>query len=337
MNSIERIKATIQFQKTDRVPVIAQVFGHASTFAGVNLREYISDGAVLARGQLRALEHYQYDAVFALMDVNVESEAVGSRLTYRENEYPVIKSYVAESTELKDLRIPDPRQSGRMPELLKAAGILNNEVGDAVLVVGCVVGPMTLATQLLGMERALYLAIDDPETFEKWLDFSTGVCIRFGTAQLEAGVHLPIVFDPSSTPDVIPPQFYREFVMPHVKRVFHAFKKAGSIANWLHTAGPAASILPYYPQMGVDIANIDYCVDPMRAMDIVPETCIDGNIKSFSFLQETPEAIARESSKLIKIFADRGGFILSSGCEIPMESNPENITAMVMETRQEGN
>ncbi len=337
MNSLERIKATIQFQKTDRVPVIAQVFGHASTFAGVNLREYISDGAVLARGQLRALEHYQYDAVFALMDVNVESEAVGSRLTYRENEYPVIKSYVAESTELKDLRIPDPRQAGRMPELLKAAGILNNEVGDAVLVVGCVVGPMTLATQLLGMERALYLAIDDPETFEKWLDFSTDVCIRFGTAQLESGVHLPIVFDPASTPDVIPPQFYREFVMPHVKRVFRTFKKAGSLANWLHTAGPVASILPYYSQIGVDIANIDYCVDPLHAIEIVPKTCIDGNIKPFSFMQETPGAIARESSKLIKIFADRGGFILSSGCEIPRESKPENITAMVMETRQEGN
>ncbi len=335
MNSLERLKAAIQFQKTDRVPVIAQVFGHASTFAGVNLREYICDGAVLARGQLHALEHYQYDAVFALMDVNVETEAVGSRLTYRENQYPVIKSYVAESTKLKDLRVPDPRQAGRMPELLKAAGILNGEVGDTFLVVGCVVGPMTLAIQLLGMESALYLAIDDPETFAKWLDFSTDVCIRFGTAQLEAGVHLPMVFDPASTPDVIPPQFYREFVIPHVKRAFRAFKKAGSLANWLHTAGPVASILPYYPQMSVDIANIDYCVEPLHAMEIVPKICIDGNLKPFSFLEATPEVIFRASSKLIKIFADRGGFILSSGCEIPMESKPENIMAMVMATRQE--
>ena len=71
--------------------------------------------------------------------------------------------------------------------------------------------------------------------------------MRFGLAQIEAGVHLPIVFDPSSSPDVIPSSFYREFVVPQLARVFSAFKQAGSAANWLHTAGPVESILPFYP------------------------------------------------------------------------------------------
>jgi uroporphyrinogen decarboxylase len=334
MNSLERIQAAVAFRTPDRTPVIPQVFGHAATLAGVALGDYVRDGALLAHCQLQALEYYDYDAVFALMDVNVETEAVGSVLTYRTDQYPIVKSYaLAGGVDVDALKVPDPHQAGRMPELLKAAKILRQEVGDDVLVVGCVMGPMTLATQLLGIEAALYMAIDQPEQFARLLDFATEVVIRFGTAQIAAGAHLPIVFDPSSTPEVIPAQFYRELVLPCLQRVFAAFKQAGSAVNWLHTAGSVAPILPFYPQAGVELANIDFCVDPLGAMQALPRTCLDGNIKPLSFVEATPEEIATESARLLELFAARGGFILSSGCEIPPESKPENIAALVAATR----
>ena len=228
--------------------VIAQVFGHAATLAGVPVGDYVRDGELLAQCQIQALDRHDYDAVFALMDVNVETEAAGPVLAYRADAYPVAQSYaLAGVVEPDALAIPDPSRDGRMPELLRAARILRREVGDEVLVVGCVLGPMTLAMQLLGPEAALYLAIDEPDRFARVLDFAASVVVRFGLAQIEAGVHLPIVFDPSSSPDVIPSSFYREFVVPQLARVFSAFKQAGSAANWLHTAGPVESILPFYP------------------------------------------------------------------------------------------
>lgn len=334
MNSLDRVAAAVQFETPDRVPVIAQVFGHAATLAGVALGDYLQDGELLARCQMKALERYDYDAVFALMDVNVETEALGSVLTYRTDGYPSVSNFaISGGTLLDKLEIPDPHKAGRMPELLKAASQLRRQVGDDVLVVGCVVGPMTLATQLLGMETALYLAADEPEQFTRLLDFAAEVIIRFGTAQLEAGVHLPVVFDPSSTPEVIPPQFYRELVVPHLTRVFRAFKQAGSAINWLHTAGLAIPIYPFYPQTNVEIANMDFCVDPQEAMEVLPRICLDGNIKPWSFVEATPKEIAAESSQLLEQFADRGGFILSSGCEIPPEAKPENIEAMVSAAR----
>lgn len=336
MNGIERVKAAVNFETLDRAPVIAQVFGHAASLAGIPLGDYVRDGELLARCQIKALEHYGYDAVFALMDVGVETEAVGSILTYRPNQYPVVKSYaLSEGVDLSSLSVPNPKKAGRMPELLKAVRILRREVGDEVLVVGCVLGPMTLATQLLGIEAALYLAADEPETFARLLDFAAEVVIQFGVAQIEAGAHLPIVFDPSSSPAVVPHQFFREVSLPRLKRVFAAFKRAGPVANWLHIAGPTEPILPFYPQAGVDIANFDYCVDPLDAQRAIPRTCLDGNIKPLSFVEATPEEIAVESSRLLKLFADRGGFILSPGCEIPPESRPENVSAMVSAAREQ--
>jgi uroporphyrinogen decarboxylase len=53
----------------------------------------------------------------------------------------------------------------------------------------------------------------------------------------------------------------------------------------------------------------------------------------WSFVEGPPEAIAERSSRLLESFSDRGGFILSSGCEIPPEARPEAIDAMVASTR----
>jgi uroporphyrinogen decarboxylase len=330
VNSLERIQAAVSFGKPDRVPVIAQVFGHAAVLAGVPLGEYVRDGELLARCQLQALARYGYDAVFALMDTSVETEALGSRLDCRADSYPYVEQHaLADAGDLDRLAVPDPALSGRMPELLKAARMLRREVGDEVLIVGCVLGPMTLATQLMGAEKALFCAVDEPEQFGRVLDFAAEVAVSFGLAQLAAGAHLPMVFDPAASPAVIPPQFFREFELPRLKRLFTAFKSAGALDGWLHIAGPAETIYPYYPEAGVEIANLDYCVDPLHARQILPTTCLDGNLKPLSFVEASANDIAAESAGLLEMFGSRGGFILSSGCEIPPESKPENVAAMV--------
>ena len=334
MNSLERIKAALAFAPSDRTPAVPQLFGHAAVLAGVALGDYLRDGSLLARCQLGALRRYGHDVVFAFMDLCVETEAVGSILQYREQQYPDVASYaLAPGGDAAALAVPDPAVAGRMPELLRAAGILRGEVGDTVLVAGCVAGPMTLATQLLGIETALYLAADDPARFEKILDFAAAIAIRYGIAQIEAGVHLPIVFDPSASPAVVPPQFFRELLLPRLQRVFAAFRQAGALANWLNIAGPTAATLPYYPEAGADIANFDYYVEPQLAQQLLPHTCLDGNLKSLDFVEAQPEQIAAAAARLVSAFAARGGFLLASGCEIPPEAKPENIAALVAACR----
>lgn len=334
MNSLQRIQAAIRFEKTDRLPVIPQVFGHAATFAGETLGKYVTDGETLARCQLQALAGYGYDAVFALMDAGVETEAAGSQLTYRPDIYPCVDKYVLDDLANFDrLVVPDPHSAGRMPELLKAATILRKELADEVLVAGCVLGPMTLAMQLVGPEKALFLAVDEPDLFERILDYATEVAITFGVAQIAAGVHTPMVFDPSASQAVVPPQYFREFLKPRLKRIFIALKAGGSFVNWLHIAGPVETILPYYPEMGVELANFDYCIQPLHARRLLPGICLNGNIKPVSFVEASPEDIAGVAAALIDLLEPDGGFILSSGCEIPPEAGTPQVAALVQAAR----
>jgi len=336
MNSLQRVLAAVGFAPVDRTPVIAQVFGHAATLCGVPLGEYVRDGELLARCQLQALARYGYDAVFALMDVNVEAEAAGATLRTLRHGYPSIERHpCTPQTDFKALEPPDPAVHGRMPQLVRAVSQLRGELGDEVPVIGCVLGPVTLVMQLLGVEQAMYLAMDDLPRFEQALDFAVETQLRFGLAQIEAGAHLPLVFDPSSSPEVIPAAFFRELALPRLARLFAAFKDAGAAASWLHIAGRVESILPYYPQAGVDIANFDYCVSAEAAMGLLPEICLDGNVTPCAFVESSPQEVGAAARALDAAFAPRGGFILSSGCEIPPESRPENIEALVAAARRE--
>ncbi len=337
MNSLERVLAAVRFEPTDRVPVIAQVFGHTAVVGGRTLHDYVRSGEQVADCQIKALERYGYDAVFAAMDLNVETEALGSSIVYRRDDYPYVSVHAfSKSTDLKSVLLPDPRTAGRMPEILRAVKILRTEVGDDALVVGSVAGPMTLASQLLGLETALYLAIDEPATFENFLDFTTEVAIRFGVAQIEAGAHVPLVFNPTASEAVIPAGFFREMELPRLKRVFSAFAAAGASAGWLHVAGPITSILPFLAESGADIINFDYVVSPEDFMDKAPSLCGNGNVKSLDFEEADPESILAESLMLLDRFAARGGFILSSGCEIPPRSRAENVAALVSAVKGQG-
>lgn len=330
MNGLERVFAAVHFRPTDRLPAVPQLYGHAAYRCGVKLRDYLQDGALLARCQLDAQARYGHDAVFAFMDMSVETEAIGSSLRYHDDIYPDVARYVLRPGENPDgLKRPDPRHDGRMPEVLRAASLLKRDAGDRLLVSGSLVGPMTLATQLTGIEDALFFAADDPAGFERVLDYCVEVAIAYGTAQLEAGVHVPTVFEPSASPAVVPPGFFREFLLPRLRRIFAAFRAAGAAANWLNIAGPTAPVLAYHADAGADIANFDYYVSAAEARQALPQTCLNGNLKSLLFDEATPEETFREAAALRDAFADRGGFLLSSGCEIPPEAGSENIDAMM--------
>lgn len=337
MTAMERIEAALRFDAASETPVIPQVFGFTAIMCGVPLLDYVRSGDTLARCQLKTQERFGYDAVFGVMDVSVETEAVGSSLSYRADRYPTVASHVlTDPSGLNHLSLPDPCRAGRMPEILRALSIMRREVNDDVPVVGLVLGPLTLATQLMGMERALYLAIDAPDEFMKVLAFAAEVITDFGKAQLGAGAHLMMIFDPVSSPSVVPPYFFREFELPLLTRAFTEFKREGSLANWLHIAGPVEPILPYYGPAGAEIVNLDYQVAPAVALRQLPRICVNGNLKSAAFVGSSPEEIHDASLRFREAFQDRGGFILSSGCEIPPESRPENVAALVAAARNRG-
>jgi uroporphyrinogen decarboxylase len=336
MNSIDRIKSTIRFEKTDRVPVFAHIYGIASRLNNISLKDYLNSGELLAFCQLETWKRFGYDAVTVFADNSLEAEALGSKISYTEDAYPQIDKYRLNNIhDWKYLAIPDPEQDGRMPVILEACRIIKDEVGEETAVVGTVQGPMTLAGQLLGIEKLIYCIVDHPEEFCNLLNFTTRVTVAFGKALISAGAHVIHIFDPSSSCSVINRAVFSEYILPHLKLAFKEFKDSGSPICWLNITGQTEPILDLFPETGADLFNIDYLVPITIAMEKLPHHCINGNIKPFNFISGEENVIRRQARNLLEKTRSRGGFILSPGCEIPLESKVSNIEAMLQAVRDD--
>jgi len=330
MKSIDRITSAIRFEKTDRVPVFSHIFGYASRINNVPLKDYLNSGELLAFCQLEAWKRFGYDGVTAFADNSLEAEAIGSRISYKDDAYPHIDEYCLTSIHAcKNLSIPDPEKDGRMPVIIKACRILKDEVGEETAVIGTVQGPMTLAGQLLGLEKLIYCIVDHPKDFLKLLNFTTLVMVLFGKALINAGACVIHVFDPSSSCSVINRAVFSEYILPHLKQAFKEYKDNGALICWLNITGQTEPILDLFPETGADLFNIDYLVPISTAMQKLPHHCINGNIKPFRFISGEEKVIRREAKELLMETQFRGGFILSPGCEIPLESKVSNIEAMI--------
>jgi len=329
MNSLERILRATRLEPVDRTPLVPQLFGHAAITAGLSLRHYLHDGEALAHAQVLERERYRTDAVFAFLDFGVEAEALGAPLSFRAHRYPdVVGCVLRAEDDPSRLRLPDPAAAGRMPVCLQALRAMRRRLGDDALVAGAVAGPMTTSAQLYGIENALYLAIDDPPRLAAALDFATRLAIAYGLAQLDAGAHAVIVFEPAASPAVVPPAFFREFVAPRLARVLGGLRDGGAAFTWLNIAGPTAGILDAYARIGADVATFDYYLSAAEACHLLPQTCLAGNLRSLDFLDAAPGVVEHQARELVVAFEGRSGFLLSSGCEIPPEAAAESIAAM---------
>jgi uroporphyrinogen decarboxylase len=86
------------------------------------------------------------------------------------------------------------------------------------------------------------------------------------------------------------------------------------------------------------ILELDYQVELREAKRrIGSKACIQGNVNpTGALLRGSAADILSESRKCINDAAAGGGFILSTGCEVPYEAKIENVKALVRAAKEFG-
>jgi len=334
MTSFDRVMSIFTGDIPDLRPVVPQIFGFTARLNGYRVNQYVTDGKVLADSQLRTRREMGYDILYAFADLLVEAEAVGCKLHYNEDAYPHLLAPVLQDLDsLEDLPLPNPEKDGRMPVLIEAARLLRGHVRNECIIAACVVGPITLASHLMGIERFLYKLIDEPAKVNKLLDYTEKVVEIYGSELLRAGAHCLIVFDPVSSPDVIPSSYFLKFESERLKRLYKHFSFLGSPISWISIAGPTQRIIPHYKESGINLATIDYEVSISEALSLSKGIVINGNLKPYDFVSDNPEDIKEKTEACLREAEGRGSFIIGTGCEIPLEARPDNIMAFVQASR----
>lgn len=126
-------------------------------------------------------------------------------------------------------------------------------------------------------------------------------------------------------------EVYERFEYPYMKKMVEAFAKEGLITV-MHLDQDYTKNLPYFKDLPgkMVVAELDSMTDIFKAKEILKgHMCIAGDVPAALTSLGTQEEVEEYCKKLIDVVGEGGGFILSSGCTIPVNCKMENLKAMV--------
>lgn len=343
LTSLQRVKKAFELEKGDVVPVGTFMGNHAASIANIPLKEYYNNSDRMVEAQLYGLEEYKQDIVIMQSDNYYIAEGFGTTTTHYENSTPTFESgAIKDLSEVKKLKIPDPYEDGRMPIYLNAISKISKIIGNDVAIRGTGTGPFSLASHLIGTEKFImdvtYAEYNIPGSDKGAIHYLMDICsealTRFLIAEIKSGAHIVMCGDSLASLDIVSPDIYKHFILPYEQKVFAGIQEAAKEYNaysLLHICGNNTKVLDLYGLTGADCYEVDYKVDIKEAHDILGrKMALMGNIDpSGTLLQGSPEDVERAAIKCIEEAGMEGGFILGSGCEVPMDTPRENMRMLV--------
>jgi uroporphyrinogen decarboxylase len=324
MTSIERVKAVFRRQQPDRIPFYPIVSSLAARLIGANDKTYYTDLDRAADAQIALHNEIGHDVVPMMADLLFEVEAMGASVEFPENDIPRLRSHLLEDKRaLGSLEFPDPSKAGRLPAYLDACKKVAGSVRDAA--VGAVIcGPWTNAVHLRGAENLIVDTATDPDFVHELMRFTSDVSARCGEAVAKAGIGLSFSEAPASL-SLISPKIFKEFVLPYEKELISGLREKKTSVT-VHICGFIDPIMEDICSMGAIAVSMDKPSSLEKMFEVAAgRTVIIGNVPTGLFLDGTRREIEDEVKRCVALGKERGGFILSSGCELSPRADIERV------------
>ena len=301
------------------------------TYSGLEITgESVEDLVSVPGSQFKAImalnDRYRTPVLITAIDTTVEAEAYGCEVKIPASEEPsVVGRLVTGSTDLAALADPVPGDARtRVP--LETAWRLTAEVGEAVPVLGAMVGPFALASRLFGRAEAVAATSTEPETIEALLDIVTGFLCRYALEFRETGAWGILVAEAAAGD--LSPESVARFSSPFVKRIVKAVETP-DFAVILHGGRASAGHLGPLLEAGASFFHLGPAADMAAALALVaPEIVLAGNLDPAQVFQRgTAQAAGEATRALLESTRPYQNFVISSGGDIPSGSPLANLNA----------
>lgn len=285
----ERVLRFFGKQEIDRIPIFSgfgNVTIHGLEQYGWRFADIHVDAEKMASMAASTYRLFGFECAVVPFDMGVEAEALGAGVnfyTHRDDVvYPTITAKVSEKVADLDLRIPtDLAQAGRIPLVTEAIRRLKSDVGGEVVVGSWVLGPYTLAGQLVDIGDLAKMASKKKDLVNGILDKLADALIAICKIYREAGADYITVREMGAGPDILSPRMFRSLIQPHLQKVFANLESP----KILHICGDTNTIVEDMAQCGADAISVDQKNDVAESRNkLGPEVCILGNLDPYGVL-----------------------------------------------------
>jgi uroporphyrinogen decarboxylase len=328
MTPKERMEAYCSGKEVDRIPCCPFCGESFAPHFGYTLDEFNHNPDIIVDTVIKTFKLFRPDNCSIGPGLQGLPEAMGAELEFLKYDIPRIsKPAINDYSEIAKLKIVNPYKDGRLKYYIEALERIQDKVGNEVCIGNTVGGPFTTAAFLVGVAKFLKDIRKHPEEIKKVLDIATQSTLSMMDAVMDLGIS-PGIADPIASCTMISPKIYREFVKPYTTICQeHIAKRMGS-GSVMHICGKTKGIWKDMVDTGITGLSLDNCDDIEELKEAEGHrVMIIGNVDPVGVIMNgSKENIEQEVKKCIDKAKDsKNGFILASGCDIPIGTNPQKI------------
>jgi uroporphyrinogen decarboxylase len=320
MTPRDRLMIAAQLKEPDQVPVTFLRSTYDATRIGLNVKEYIFNYKKKLNSQIKLHERFPGCAFIPSINpdfgIVAEASGFGAEIIYYENEPPMNNTIVNEITQIDNLKIPDPYTDGLLPKVLEAYKyLIENTPSQYKVDPSAIRGPMDLATAIRGVAPFLSDMYKNPGYVHKLMNITTQTEINFMKAMDEISGGSEIIFMCDDIPGLISPNFFKEFALPYMKKIFNSFKKK---VKFYHNCKGSMHILEQLIETGFQVFNFSFENDLEETKKrIGQKVCLMGNVEPIGkFRTAKSKEIENICKHQIETAAIGGAYTLSVGAAV---------------------
>jgi uroporphyrinogen decarboxylase len=261
---------------------------------------------------LQPVRRIDVDAAILFSDLLLPLEPMGLPFDFVKGEGPQLERPIDGPADIDRLRVFEPRDALR--HVLTAIGQIQEELDRRVPLIGFAGAPFTLASYAIegghsnNFAKTKSLMYGHPEAWHRLCEKLADVVSDYLLAQIDAGVDAVQVFD--SWVGTLSADDYREFAMPHTRRIFDAVK--GRVPS-IHFGTGTATILEELREAGGDVIGVDWRLPLDVAWErIGDDRAVQGNLDPTVLLGPVARMF-HQTDEILRRVAGRPGHIFNLG------------------------
>jgi uroporphyrinogen decarboxylase len=277
---------------------------------------------------LQPLRRIEVDAAILFSDLLLPLDPMGIPFDFVKGEGPAIERPIRSAADIDSVRVIDPREA--LNFTLDAIRLIKQELAGRVPLIGFAGAPFTLASYAIEGGHSTNFALtkslmySDPAAWHRLAAKLADVVSNYLVAQIEAGVDAVQVFD--SWVGALHADDYREFALPHTRRIFEEISGRG--VPTIHFGVATASILQVMREAGGDVLGADWRIPLDEAWKrIGADRAIQGNLDP-TLLLGPRERLLSGAAEVLARADRRPGHIFNLGHGILPSTPIENVQAL---------
>jgi len=261
---------------------------------------------------LQPVRRIDVDAAILFSDLLLPLEPMGLPFDFVKGEGPQLDRPISDAADIDRLKVFEPRES--LSHVLAAIRQIQEELDGRVPLIGFAGAPFTLASYAIegghsnNFAKTKALMYGHPDAWHRLCEKLADVVSDYLGAQIDAGIDAVQVFD--SWVGNLSADDYREFALPHTRRIFDAVR--GRVPS-IHFGTGTAAILEELRDAGGDVIGIDWRIPLDVAWDRIGfDRALQGNLDPTLLLGPVARMF-HQTDDILRRVAGRPGHIFNLG------------------------